>query len=94
MVDRGEGRAEWMGDNSEEVEVVAELVRGEEKAATGVPCHCHDCLGMGHKVGNDSLGLRVGDVDVFRLFSTRDVDHVKDGDDTTVNTFEAPSMTS
>ena len=94
MVDRGKGRSKWMGNDSEEVEVVAELVGSEEKAAAGVPCHCHDCLRMGNKVGNDSLGLRVGDVHVLRLFSTGDVDHVKNGDDTTVYTIEAPSVTS
>ena len=44
MVDRGKGGSKWMGNDSEEVEVVAELVRGEEKAAAGVPRHCHDCL--------------------------------------------------
>ena len=94
MVHRGKGRAEWMGDHSEEVEIVAELVGGEEKAAAGVPCHCHDCLGMGNEVGNNSLGLRVRDVNVLCLFSTRDVDHVKNGDNATVNTIKAPSMTS
>lgn len=94
MVDSGKGRSEWMGNDSEEVEVVAKLVGGQEKAAAGVPCHCHDCLRMGNKVGNDSLGLRVGDVHVLRLFSTGDVDHVKNGDDTTVYTIKAPSVTS
>jgi hypothetical protein len=94
MVDRGKGRSERMSNNSEEVEVVAELVSGEEKAAAGVPCHCHDCLRMGNKVGNDSLRLRVGDVHVLRLFSTGDIDHVKNGDDTTVYSIEASSVTS
>ena len=83
-----------MGDHSEQVEVIAELVRGEEKAAAGVPGHCHDCLGVGNKVGDHSLGLRVGDVNVLRLLSTGDVDHVENGDNTTVYTIEASSVTS
>ena len=93
-MDLSKGKTEWMGNNSEEVEIVAKLVSSEEQAATGVPCHCHDCLGMGNEVGNNSLGLRVRDVNVLCLFSTRDVDHVKNGDDTTVYTIEAPSVTS
>ena len=49
---------------------------------------------MGNKVGDHSLRLRVGDVDVLRLLPAGDVDHVKNGDDTTVYTIEAPSVTS
>ena len=44
MMDCSKGKTEWMGNNSEEVEIVAELVSGEEKAVTEVPRHCHCCL--------------------------------------------------
>ena len=94
VVDRGEGGAKWMGDHSEEVEVVAELVGGEEQTAAGVPGHGHDRLGVSDKVGDDPLGLGVGDVDVLRLLPARDVHHVQDRDHSTVNSIQPSSMSS
>ena len=44
MMDCSKGKTEWMGNNSEKVEIVAELISGEVKAVTGVPRHCHYCL--------------------------------------------------
>ena len=81
-----------MGDHSEEVEVVAELVSGEEQTAAGVPGHGHNGLGVGDKMGDDPLGLGVGDVDVLRLLPARDVHHVQDRDHSTVDSIQPSSM--